>query len=110
MTYFVYNTLRKSTSIGCSYLKIRKEFEMKKLFADDRGQDLIEYALMAAFVAIAALVIIPDVSHGLWLQVVKPIVEWGPETQIRVLGILLALFVLRAIIKNRRKQNEKDEG
>ncbi len=32
---------------------------------DDRGQDLIEYALMAGFVAVAAGAVMPDVSNGI---------------------------------------------
>jgi pilus assembly protein Flp/PilA len=33
-----------------------------KLWQDTRGQDLIEYALMAGFVAVAAGAILPNVS------------------------------------------------
>ena len=33
------------------------------IWKDDRGQDLIEYALMAGFVAVAAGAIMPQVSH-----------------------------------------------
>lgn len=32
------------------------------LWKDDRGQDLIEYALMAGFVAVAAGAVMPNVS------------------------------------------------
>jgi pilus assembly protein Flp/PilA len=31
---------------------------LKKLFKDERGQDMIEYALLAAFISIAAITII----------------------------------------------------
>ena len=37
---------------------------MMKLWKDDRGQDLIEYALMAGFVAVAAGAIMPTVSQN----------------------------------------------
>lgn len=36
-----------------------------KLRHDRRGQDLIEYALMAGFVAVAAGAIMPDVSASI---------------------------------------------
>ena len=36
-----------------------------KLRGDDRGQDLIEYALMAGFVAVAAGAIMPCVSNNI---------------------------------------------
>ena len=35
------------------------------LLKDDRGQDLIEYALMAGFVAVAAGAIMPRVSSNI---------------------------------------------
>ena len=37
---------------------------LRKLWKDDRGQDLIEYALMAGFVAVAAGAIVPTVSQN----------------------------------------------
>jgi pilus assembly protein Flp/PilA len=36
-----------------------------RLWLDDRGQDLIEYALMAGFVAVAAGAIMPGVSTSI---------------------------------------------
>jgi pilus assembly protein Flp/PilA len=36
-----------------------------KIWADDQGQDLIEYALMAGFVAVAAGAIMPGVSTSI---------------------------------------------
>ena len=36
-----------------------------KLKMDSRGQDLIEYALMAGFVAVAAGAIMPDVATSI---------------------------------------------
>jgi pilus assembly protein Flp/PilA len=36
-----------------------------QLWTDDRGQDLIEYALMAGFVAVAAGAIMPGVSSSI---------------------------------------------
>jgi pilus assembly protein Flp/PilA len=36
-----------------------------KIWRDTRGQDLIEYALMAGFVAVAAGAIMPGVSNSI---------------------------------------------
>lgn len=36
-----------------------------KIWADNKGQDLIEYALMAGFVAVAAGAIMPGVSENI---------------------------------------------
>jgi len=36
-----------------------------RIWADNRGQDLIEYAMMAGFVAIAAGAIMPTVSSSI---------------------------------------------
>jgi Flp pilus assembly pilin Flp len=36
-----------------------------RIWRDRRGQDLVEYALLAGFVAVAAGVFIPDVSASL---------------------------------------------
>jgi pilus assembly protein Flp/PilA len=43
-----------------------KNFLLKlKVMADTRGQDLIEYALMAGFVAVAAGAIMPSVASNI---------------------------------------------
>ena len=38
-----------------------------RIWQDRQGQDLVEYALLAGFVAVAAGVFIPDVSSSLML-------------------------------------------
>jgi pilus assembly protein Flp/PilA len=38
---------------------------MRSLWQDSRGQDLIEYALMAGIIAVAAGAVIPGVSPGI---------------------------------------------
>ncbi len=38
---------------------------VKKLMREDRGQDMIEYALMAGFVAVAAGAFLPNVSKSI---------------------------------------------
>ena len=44
-------------------LIIMKNFLLKlKVMTDTRGQDLIEYALMAGFVAVAAGAVMPNIS------------------------------------------------
>jgi Flp pilus assembly pilin Flp len=40
-------------------------FRLKKFLADKAGQDLIEYALMAGFVAVAAGAIMPGVATSI---------------------------------------------
>jgi pilus assembly protein Flp/PilA len=43
-----------------------KQFLLKlKIWQDTKGQDLIEYALMAGFVAVAAGAIMPGVSQSI---------------------------------------------
>ena len=42
-----------------------KAVRAARLTADERGQDLIEYALMAGFVAVAAGAIMPGVSSNI---------------------------------------------
>ena len=42
--------------------KMRNLFLMARVWKDTRGQDLIEYALMAGFVAVAAGAIMPNVA------------------------------------------------
>jgi Flp pilus assembly pilin Flp len=44
------------------FLRITK---LIKIWKDRRGQDLIEYALMAGFVAVAAGTIMPGVAHSI---------------------------------------------
>jgi Flp pilus assembly pilin Flp len=52
----------------CNGLVAGREKNMKQIvlniWKDDRGQDLIEYALMAGFVAVAAGAIMPQVSQN----------------------------------------------
>ena len=40
-------------------------WKLKQLAKDSRGQDLIEYALMAGFVAVAAGAIMPNVAASI---------------------------------------------
>ena len=36
-----------------------------KLARDERGQDMVEYALLAGFIAVAAGAILPNISDGI---------------------------------------------
>ena len=39
---------------------------LRRLIRDTTGQDMVEYALLAGFVAVAATATLPDMSHRLW--------------------------------------------
>ncbi len=45
--------------------RIHRLIWQAKVWRDNRGQDLIEYALMAGFVAVAAAAIMPQVSTSI---------------------------------------------
>jgi Flp pilus assembly pilin Flp len=45
--------------------KIQQWVILAKVWRDERGQDLIEYALMAGFVAVAAGAIMPGVADSI---------------------------------------------
>jgi pilus assembly protein Flp/PilA len=38
---------------------------LKSLFRDSRGQDLVEYALLAGFIAVAAGALLPGISTSI---------------------------------------------
>ncbi len=46
-------------------MKINEMLLKLKIWADQNGQDLIEYALMAGFVAVAAGAIMPGVARSI---------------------------------------------
>jgi pilus assembly protein Flp/PilA len=46
-------------------MKLVKLVSKLRMLADNRGQDLIEYALMAGFVAVAAGAIMPGVAESI---------------------------------------------
>ena len=45
--------------------KIMDQIRLLKIWSDSEGQDLIEYALMAGFVAVAAGAIMPGVATSI---------------------------------------------
>ena len=45
--------------------RIKNFFRSLTVLKDTKGQDLIEYALMAGFVAVAAVAIMPTVSENI---------------------------------------------
>jgi pilus assembly protein Flp/PilA len=51
-----------------------------RIWRDTRGQDLVEYALLAGFIAVAAGVFIPDVSNAMsaiYSRVASKLVDAG---------------------------------
>ena len=46
-------------------LKLARALYVVRIWKDTRGQDLIEYALMAGFVAVAAGAIMPGVANSI---------------------------------------------
>ena len=42
-----------------------------KIFRDQRGQDLVEYALMTGFVALMAAAAWPQIGYGIWYTMLK---------------------------------------
>jgi pilus assembly protein Flp/PilA len=46
-------------------MNLRRLFWKLEIWRNDHGQDLIEYALMAGFVAVAAGAIMPNVSNSI---------------------------------------------
>jgi Flp pilus assembly pilin Flp len=51
--------------------------ETARLFTDDRGQDLIEYALLTALVAVAGMLVIPSILTGM----ANAYTGWNTNTQ-----------------------------
>jgi pilus assembly protein Flp/PilA len=45
--------------------RILRVFILARIWRDEQGQDLIEYALMAGFVAVAAGAIMPNVASSI---------------------------------------------
>lgn len=81
---------------------------IKKIWQDERGQDLIEYALMAGFVAVAAGAIMPRIAemiNGLFTRNGGNGVD---TTMVRIICGLLAVLFL-GIIVLRRKLNAEDD-
>jgi len=48
-----------------------------RLFTDDRGQDLIEYALLTALIAVAGMLVIPSILTGM----ANAYTGWNTNTQ-----------------------------
>lgn len=67
------------------------------------GQDLVEYALMAGFIAVAALAIIPGVATTITTLFAKCGWVFDPSTA-RLVGAALAVVFLGVIVL-RREEN-----
>ncbi len=62
----LYQRQRLSRTVGRGETKQMKNLVLRlKIWKDTRGQDLIEYALMAGFVAVAAGAIMPGVASSI---------------------------------------------
>ena len=62
----LYQRQRLSRTVGRGEKKQMKNLVLRlKIWKDTRGQDLIEYALMAGFVAVAAGAIMPGVASSI---------------------------------------------
>ena len=48
-----------------TFERIRRAFWSSVLWKDTRGQDLVEYALLAGFVAVAAGALLPGISTSI---------------------------------------------
>jgi Flp pilus assembly pilin Flp len=46
-------------------IRLKRLALLSRIWVDTRGQDLIEYALMAGFVAVAAGAVMPDVASSI---------------------------------------------
>jgi Flp pilus assembly pilin Flp len=55
----------KITTYNAAMTLLNRTFVKLKIWRDRRGQDLIEYALMAGFVAVAAGAIMPNVATSI---------------------------------------------
>ena len=94
----------------------------KRLWEDTCGQDLVEYALMAGFVFVAVLAIMPGVALSvktIFIKVgllidgttvvgaVQPIDPYSDDivTWIQIAGVLLAVVFLGIIVLLRRRKN-----
>ncbi len=77
---------------------------MEKLARDNRGQDMIEYALAVGFVCVAIGAIMPGVAAQLsrWTTA-----DFGTEMVRIICAVLAALFL--ALIMMRRKQGTEEE-
>lgn len=69
-----------------------------RLWREDQGQDLVEYALMAGFVAAAALAIIPRLAKNLFAFLS------AEDLLLRLIALSVALGMLIVIVRRRRGQ------
>jgi len=47
-----------------------------RFWRDERGQDLIEYVMIAAFVVVASTLVVPDFAHNVCLLISKISRAW----------------------------------
>lgn len=73
---------------------------LNRLINDTRGQDLVEYSLMAGFVALAAAAIFPGIVT--FMQRFSPL----PPDYIRIAFVVMAMAILVLILLRRRRESE----
>lgn len=83
---------------------------LKRIARDDRGQDLIEYALMGGFVAAAAGAVMPGISQTIGKMITKASVGGMgfEDSTIRIVSALLAAVFLGLIILRRKNDTNAD--
>jgi Flp pilus assembly pilin Flp len=74
---------------------------LKKIARDQCGQDLAGYALMAGFVAVAAVAIVPGIAASLSAALVA-----NANLMIRLAATALAVAILALIISRRRGRRD----
>lgn len=47
-----------------------------RFWRDERGQDLIEYAMIAGFLVVASTLVVPDFAHNVCLLISKLAQAW----------------------------------
>ena len=90
---------------------------LKNLACDERGQDLVEYALMAGFVAVAAVAIMPGCATSVKFVLARawaglnslpaPVVPASMDASMwRIGAAVLAVLFLGVIVLRRKKSTD----
>ena len=106
------------------HFRVGKDSKMKttksllsRFWRDEQGQDLIEYALMAGFVAVAAGAIMPagvayniQRIHEKLMTGARPVatvgVGWFDTTTVQLISAVLAVAILGWIVARRKGQTD----
>lgn len=77
---------------------MNKTFE--RLWVETQGQDLIEYAIMAGFVAVAAVAIMPQVAAAVSMGVLG---DTQHASLVRLISAMMAAVFVGIIVFRRKK-------